>query len=40
MAVQTVVWSVVLMVAILLICVTIAVYYILRWDHYFPNDIT
>ena len=38
MAAQTVTWSIVIMVAILLVCVTIAIYYIMRYDHFFPND--
>jgi len=38
MAAQTVTWSVVIMVAILLIAVTIIIYYIMRYDHFFPND--
>jgi len=38
MAAQTVTWSVNIMVAILLVCVTIAIYYIMRYDHFFPND--
>ena len=38
MAVQTVTWSVNIMVAILLIAVTIIIYYIMRYDYLFPND--
>ena len=38
MAAQTVTWSVVIMVAILLIAVTIIIYYIMRYDYMFPND--
>ena len=38
MAAQTVTWSIVIMVAILLIAVTIAIYYIMRYDHFFLND--
>ena len=35
-----VVWSVVVMIGILLLAVSVVVYYILRWDHYFPNEIS
>ena len=35
MAAQSVTWSSVIMVAILLVCVTIAIYYIMRYDHSF-----
>ena len=35
---QTVTWSIVIMVAILLIAVTIVIYYIMRYDYLFPND--
>ena len=38
MAAQTVTWSVVIMVAILLIAVTIIIYYIMRYDYLIPND--
>ena len=38
MAAQTVTWSVVIMVAILLIAVTIIIYYMMRYDYLFPND--
>ena len=38
MAAQTVTWSIVIMVAILLVFVTIVIYYIMRYDHFFPND--
>ena len=38
MAAQTVTWSVGIMVAILLIAVTIIIYYIMRYDYLFPND--
>ena len=38
MAAQTVTWAIVIMVAIMLVCVTIAIYYIMRWDYFFPND--
>ena len=38
MAAQTVTWAVVIMVAILLIAVTIIIYYIMRYDYLFPND--
>ena len=38
MAAQTVTWSIVIMIAILLISVSIVIYYITRYDHYFPND--
>ena len=38
MAAQTVTWSVVVMVAILLIAVTIIIYYIMGYDYLFPND--
>ena len=38
MAAQTVTWSIVVMVAILLVCVTIMIYYIIRYDHFFPNE--
>jgi len=33
-----IVWGVVNMVIILLILVSIMIYYILRWDYFFPND--
>ena len=33
-----VVWSIVWMITILLISVSVVIYYILRYDHYFPND--
>ena len=38
MADQKVTWSIVIMVAILLIAVTIVIYYIMRYDYLFPND--
>ena len=38
MATQTVTWSIVIMVAILLIAVTIIIYYIMRYDYLFTND--
>jgi len=38
MATQTVTWSIVIMIAILLLFVSIVIYYIMRYDHYFPND--
>ena len=38
MAAQTVTWSIVIMIAILLISVSIVIYYIMRYDHFFPND--
>jgi len=34
----TVVHSVNVMILLLLISVSIVIYYILRYDHYFPND--
>ena len=34
----SVTWSIVIMVAILLIAVTIVIYYIMRYDYLFPND--
>jgi len=38
MATQTVTWSIVIMVAILLIAVSVVIYYIMRYDCLFPND--
>jgi len=38
MAAQTVTWSIVIMIAILLIAVTIVIYYIMRYDYLFLND--
>jgi len=35
---MTVVHSVNVMILLLLISVGIVIYYILRYDHYFPND--
>ena len=35
---QSVTWSIVIMVAILLVAVTIVIYYIMRYDYLFPND--
>ncbi len=33
-----VVWSIIWMIAILLISVAIVIYYIMRYDHFWPND--
>ena len=33
-----VVWSINIMVAILVLGVTVVIYYIMRYDHFFPND--
>ena len=30
-----IVWGIIWMIAILLICVTVVIYYIIRYDHYF-----
>ena len=35
-----VVWSVVLMVIFLCLAVSALIYYIIRYDYYFPNDLT
>ena len=33
-----VVWSINIMVAILVLGVAVVIYYIMRYDHFFPND--
>ena len=33
-----VVWSIVWMILILVISVAVVIYYIMRYDHFFPND--
>ncbi len=35
-----VVWSIVWMITILLISVAIVIYYIMRYDHFWPNEIS
>ena len=35
-----VIWSIIWMVFILVICVSIVIYYILRFDHFWPNEIS
>jgi len=35
---QSVTWSIVIMVGILLVAVSIVIYYIMRYDHFFPNE--
>ena len=37
---MSVVHSVNIMVAILLVAVSVVVYYLIRYDYYFPNDLT
>jgi len=36
--IDMVVWDIVWMIVILLISVSVVIYYILRYDHFFPND--
>ena len=38
MAIQTVVWSVNVMIAILLIFVAIVIYWIFKYDTWYPNE--
>ena len=33
-----IVWSIIWMIAILLVAVSILIYYIIRYDHFVPND--
>jgi len=35
---QSVTWSIVIMVGILLVAVSIVIYYIMRYDYFFPNE--
>ena len=36
--IDMVVWSIVWMIVILLISVSVVIYYIMRYDHFFPNE--
>tara|TARA_B000000557_G_C20592132_1_gene366044 strand:- start:522 stop:626 length:105 start_codon:yes stop_codon:yes gene_type:complete len=33
-----IVWGVIWMITLLVIAVAVVIYYILRYDHYFPNN--